>query len=69
MDLTSREIVDEVELGQSIADLAVIDATTMVVISNEAHALSVLSRDPEGWSVIARHPLPQEPVDLQLNGK
>lgn len=67
LDLSSREIVDEVDLGQSITDLAVIDATTMVVISNESHALLVLSRDSAGWSVIARHPLSQEPVDLQLN--
>ena len=53
LDLSSREIVDEVDLGQSITDLAVIDATTMVVISNESHALLVLSRDSAGWSVIA----------------
>ena len=66
-DLSSRKIVDEVDLRHSIADLAVIDDKTMVVISNEAHALLVLSQDPEGWSVAARHPLPQEPVDLQLN--
>ena len=62
-----RQVVDEVDVGRELSDIALIDQDRLVALDRKSHDLCLLTKGDSGWRVTARTNVAPDPVRLVLD--